>query len=326
MQVNDPVAAWLKEDPVVDFMMAVDSGMGAKGREKRRIRMLLLPSVRALLRDVSTDPWPPINSHRSAQHPLHKLSFLAELGASGEELGVEKVLDRIIASVGEEGVPRLPMSISRSHGGSGDDTLSWALCDTPTLVYSAIKLGRGDDPAIRSAVRRLTSLTSHNGYRCVTSPSLGGFRGPGRKEDPCPYATLLMLKLLSLVSPTSEEAGRARECLLDLWEHSLTKHPYIFYMGTDFRKLKYPLVWYDILHVAEVLTRLGRSRDDPRLQDMLGVITAQGDERGRYTPGAVWMAWKDWDFGQKKVPSRLLTYAVHRIMSRYDSLDITDGV
>lgn len=316
----------MREDPVVDYLMALDSGTSARGREKRSGRMLALPAVRALVRDVSINPWPPINSHRSAQHPLHKLSFLAELGASGEELGVEGVLDRIIASVGEEGVPRLPMSISRSHGGSGDAILSWALCDTPTLVYSAIKLGRGDDPAIRSAVRQLTSLASPNGYRCVTSTSLGGFRGPGRKEDPCPYATLLMLKLLSSVAPSSEEAGRAAVCLLDLWEHSLTKHPYIFYMGTDFRKLKYPLVWYDIMHVAEVLTRSGRSRGDPRLQDMLGVIAGQGDEMGRYTPGSVWLPWRDWDFGQRKVPSRLLTYAVHRILSRYDSLDISDGV
>jgi hypothetical protein len=228
--------------------------------------------------------------------------------------------------VGEEGVPRLPMTISPQHGGTGKETLGWALCDTPTLAYSVIKLGREDDPDVRSAVHRMTSLVSPNGYRCVTSPSLGGFRGPGRKEDPCPYANLLMLKLLSLVDPTSEEAGRAGKCLLELWQHSLTKHPYIFYMGTDFRKLKYPLVWYDIVHVTEVLTRFVRFRDDPRLQDMVRVITAQGDEQGRYTPGAVWMAWKGWDFGQKKEPSRFLTNAVNRILSRYDSLDISDGV
>ena len=90
----------MREDPVVDYLMALDSGTSARGREKRSGRMLALPAVRALVRDVSIDPWPPINSHRSAQHPLHKLSFLAELGASGEELGVEGVLDRIIASVG----------------------------------------------------------------------------------------------------------------------------------------------------------------------------------------------------------------------------------
>lgn len=39
-----------------------------------------------------------------------------------------------------------------------------------------------------------------------------------------------------------------------LWENSLNDHPYIFYMGTDFRKLKLPFIWYDILHV-EAKTR-----------------------------------------------------------------------
>ena len=30
----------------------------------------------------------------------------------------------------------------------------------------------------------------------------------------------------------------------------------MFYMGTDFSKLKVPLVWYDLLHVLEVITQL----------------------------------------------------------------------
>ena len=28
----------------------------------------------------------------------------------------------------------------------------------------------------------------------------------------------------------------------------------MFFMGTDFRKLKVPLVWYDLLHVLDVLS------------------------------------------------------------------------
>ena len=38
--------------------------------------------------------------------------------------------------------------------------------------------------------------------------------------------------------------------------------------------------------------------------------------RGRFMPESVWAAWKDWDFGQKKVPSRGLTLAAWRVMSR----------
>jgi hypothetical protein len=89
-------------------------------------------------------------------------------------------------------------------------------------------------------------------------------------------------------------------------------------MGTDFRKLKYPLIWYDILHVTEVLSRFEWLRQDPRLMEMVSVMAAQGDAEGRFTPGSVWTAWKGWDFGQKKAPSRTLTWAVHHILSRFE--------
>ncbi len=31
------------------------------------------------------------------------------------------------------------------------------------------------------------------------------------------------------------------------------KKYFLFGIGTDFHKLKYPLIWYDILHVSDVL-------------------------------------------------------------------------
>ena len=44
--------------------------------------------------------------------------------------------------------------------------------------------------------------------------------------------------------------------LLSHWKQRKEKKYYLFGMGSDFRKLKYPYVWYDILHVCEVLSRL----------------------------------------------------------------------
>jgi hypothetical protein len=51
---------------------------------------------------------------------------------------------------------------------------------------------------------------------------------------------------------------------------------------------------------------------------MVSVVAGQDDADGRFTPGSVWEAWKGWDFGQKKVPSRTLTVAVHRMISRLE--------
>jgi hypothetical protein len=90
----------------------------------------------------------------------------------------------------------------------------------------------------------------------------------------------------------------------------------MFYMGTDFRRIKAPFIWYDILHVLEVLSQLEWTRKDSRLIDMAEIVKSKTDKEGKYTPESVWRAWKDWDFGQKKQPSRWLTFLVLKIFKR----------
>jgi hypothetical protein len=320
MNLDQGTVRWLRQDPLSDQLLSLDHPDHEDGR-RARAAVLTHPGIRTLIKEVSVDPWPAITSHRSVNHPLYKLAFLAELGISDEELGLTEVMDGIMGSIGEEGLPRLPINISPRYGGGNGNAVTWMLCDSPLLAYALVMLGRGEDPAVASAVRTLTAMISDNGYRCVTSPLLA-FRGPGRKSDPCPFANLLMLKLLSITAPRSPEVSIAAECILDLWENSRTRHPYMFYMGTDFRKLKYPMFWYDILHVAEVLSRFEAWRNDSRLTQMAEVIASQADKDGRFTPQSVWTAWKEWDFGQKKEPSRLLTLAARKVLSRYDAIKI----
>ena len=64
--------------------------------------------------------------------------------------------------------------------------------------------------------------------------------------------------------------------MLRLWEESTTQHPYMFFMGTDFRKLKVPLVWYDLLHVLDVLSSFPWLKKDGRLLDMVRAAEQQG--------------------------------------------------
>ena len=90
----------------------------------------------------------------------------------------------------------------------------------------------------------------------------------------------------------------------------------MFGIGTTFRKLKYPFVWYDILHVTDVLSQFPFVHSDPRFREMLETITAQADEEGRYTAGSMYRAWKDWEFADKKRPSAWLTFLVLRLQKR----------
>lgn len=137
-------------------------------------------------------------------------------------------------------------------------------------------------------------------------------------HQPCPYANLVMLKTLALDSKwrKSKASLVAAETLLSLWAHSKTEHPYQFYMGTDFRKLKAPLVWYDLLHVFDLLTQIPILRRDKRLNEMATFIQNKADSDGRFTPESVWQAWSDWEFGQKKEPSRWVTLIAQRALKR----------
>ena len=218
----------------------------------------------------------------------------------------------------EQGPFQLPTNVPTHFGGSGKDEWAWALCDAPVVVAALIQLGLSDDKRVQTAIKHMDGLVRDNGWPCTVSPELGKFRGPGRKDDPCPYATLVMLKVLAHV-PELRESKPAKigaEALLSLWEESKEKHPYMFFMGTDFRRLKAPLFWYDILHVLDVLSHFEWIWKDKRFKQMLNVVESKANPDGQFAPESVWMAWKDWDFSQKKVPSMGLTFFVQRILKR----------
>jgi len=175
-----------------------------------------------------------------------------------------------------------------------------------------------DNDLVHSALKYLVNLIYDNGWHCTVSPDLKKFRGPGRKDDPCPYANLVMLKALSEFPEylASEACATGTETLLLLWENRKSRRPYLFAMGTDFSKLKAPLIWYDILHILEVLSRFDRLHSDSRFQEMVHIVLNKKDENGLFTPESIWRAWKDWEFGQKKQPSYWITFLIYRILNR----------
>ncbi len=316
-----PPIAWLLEgEPHVAYRTRVDLlGQGEDAPEVAAARAAMLADERIQALVAGLQDWPSgvIASHKSPTQPFHRLDFLADLGLRASDAGMGVIVAAILAHQSEEGAFQLPMRISEAYGGTGQEIWGWALCDAPLEVYALSSLGLEAHPQVQAALAHLAGLVRANGWPCATAPSLG-FRGPGGKGDPCPFATLAALKALALAPAwrESEPARLGAECLLGLWADSRTRHPYIFYMGTDFRKLKAPLVWYDLLHVLDVLTRFPWLRGDPRLDDMLAVLRSKMDADGRFTPESVWMAWKGWEFAQKKAPSRWVTFLAWRALQR----------
>lgn len=307
--------SWVEFNTRKHLLRQPDESPEVKATHKHMIED---PRIRQIVTDLQVWPWEALKNHKSAGHPIHKLTFLADIGLKIEDPGMENIIIPILAHQSSEESFQSLMNIPTHFGGSGKDQYSWLLCDTPLLCYSLAKLGLHDDSRVLNAVQYLSDLVRENGWPCAGSKEMGKFRGPGKKEDPCPFATLIMLKLLALYPERhmSEASHFGVECLLDMWQNSYEKHPFLFHMGTDFRKLKAPLVWFDILHVLDVLSQYDFAIQDNRFQEMLATVRAKGDDRGRYTPESIWTVWKGWDFGQKREPSRWLTFVMRKITQR----------
>ena len=277
--------------------------------------------IKGLLAELQEWPGPILKTHKDAKHLTHKMAFIADLGFNQKDKAIKNIIPKILKHQSPEGPFQVLGNIPTHFGGSGKDEYLWMLCDAPTVLYSLIKFGLGENPQIKKALEYLLSLVRANGWPCASTESLGKkFRGPGRKDDPCPYANLLMLKVLALLPEwqTSEEAKTGIEAILSAWEKRQTKKYFLFGMGTDFKKLKAPFIWYDILHIVDVLTQFAWLHNDPRLQEMVKIITTKMDLNGFFMTESVWRAWKDWDFGQKKEPSRWITFLVYRIFKRLE--------
>ncbi len=319
--MNAPIDWLLASAPWIEYRTQIDLlGEPEENPQVRKARegMLVNPQVQNLLVELSGWPGTVISSHKSAGQQFHKLTFIADLGLKAGDPRMGDIIGRILEHQSDEGPFQLSANIPTHFGGTGEDTWAWALCDAPLIVYALAQFGLEFDPRVRAATNHLVGLVRENGWPCAVSKELGKFRGPGRKDDPCPFANLAMLKALSVTKQwhDSPECHSGANTQLSLWSESTTQHPYMFFMGTDFRKLKVPFVWYDLLHVLEVLTRFEWLRDDPRLHDMVGIIAGKADAEGRFTNESVWTAWKGWEFGQKKEPSRWLTLMAWRILNR----------
>lgn len=321
MKTNPPIA-WLlsQPEPWVRYRTRVDL-LGNPENDAQviadRTAMLAHPSIQDLISRAAEWPNLPLKRHNDASHSLHALGVLADFGLKMDDPGGSGLVEKITAHTSPQGHLQTLLHVSPHYGGSAEPQWSWMLCDLPLVLHALLAFGLNDPPLIETNLNHLRRLSRENGWPCACDPAWQGFRGPGRKDDPCPYATLISLRAFSFLPETHTwpEVQSGVDMLLNHWQLRKEKKYYLFGIGSDFSKLKYPFIWYDLLHVLTVLSRFENARRDPRLQEMAALLASQQDSNGCFTPTSVWMAWKGWDFAQKKEPSPWLTLLAHRALS-----------
>jgi len=261
-----------------------------------------------------------VSNHKNPDLPIHILLFLLDIGLNREVPEIDQAIRQILGTVDENGVYRSVIKVPKSYGGTGEETLGWFFCDAPLMHLALLRAGVSYQDHLKPGVDFLVGLQRENGFPCAVSKELGQWRGPGKKADPCPYANLAMLRLLAMIPEyaSSGVAGIAIEALLSQWENSRESHPYLFYMGTDFRKLKAPAIWFDLVTVCDCLSQYPQARSDQRFAQMLALLETKANDLNQFTPESIYLKCKLWDFGQKKQPSPWLTYLCLQILKRCD--------
>jgi hypothetical protein len=282
-----------------------------------RLQVLTDPKIKGYLSDIKDYHNILVRNHKDPDLPIHKLIFLLDIGLDTDVPEIQTAIDKIMENKDSNGIYKSLTNIPKHFGGNGEDTFGWCLCDAPLLLYALLRAKIDYEEHIKQGVDHLVAFHTDHGFPCTVSPEFGKFRGPGRKDDPCPYASLIMLKMLSAIPEyqKSEVAINTAMSLLSLWENSLERHPYMFYMGTDFRKLKAPAMWYDIVSVVDVLRHFETIKADVRFVEMVTLIKNKQDSNGSFTSEAVFQKFKGWELEKKKNPSPYLTYLCYRILS-----------
>lgn len=248
---------------------------------------------------------------------IHRLAMLADLGVTRETAGAGPIVDSLLDNVAGDGTILINIMIPEVFGGSGQAHRDWIICDFPVVVYALLRMA-GGDARIRPAVKKLIGLAGEEYYPCCGS--IPKFKGPGPRNGMCPYANLLVARALAAdpAGRKSHAAELAAGAVLDHWTHRKTKKPFLFGMGTDFLKLKFPMVWYNLLHAVSALKDIPGVAKDARLRALARHLRGKLDAAGRATPESVYLAYKPEEWTDKKKPSRLMTVLVHRTLQGMD--------
>lgn len=216
--------------------------------------------------------------------------------------------------------------------GFKDHKEAWTsvLCDHNLITSVLLHAGYQDDPRVKRGVKRITDLlveTSQGmGWKC--EPGIGTkFRGPGRKDDACPMAIIDALRGFWILPEGNwpRELMDAGITLLQCWSNRATEKPYLFGHGQNFRKLRPPFFWYNIATVLDATSHYSPLVRHPAFRELLAVARQWFTPDGLIIPQSVYLSFKKYSFGQKKVPSPWTTLFLSRICKRAAETD-PDGI
>lgn len=273
------------------------------------------------------DEWHPIGGHDKPTYLPNLLGLLADRGVGAADVPAIEQLHR--SMLGHQDDAGRFLYLGRAPGGS---ELAWSSlpCDYHAITEVLLRAGHCHDPAVQRAVAliasHLTPTSQGPGWKCLPDP-VARFRGPGRKDDACPQVTVEALRVFSYL-PADQRPPSLRQALhttLGFWRRRGQERPYMFGHGVQFKRGKWPAVWYSAYEVVDVVGRYPQvwagpdadPADRRALTEIASCLLAYSfDAAGELTPRSVYRGFEGHSFGQKKRPSDLAAALVAVALSR----------
>jgi hypothetical protein len=192
-------------------------------------------------------------------------------------------------------------------------------CFTGILTESLAKLGYTEDRRLKRAYEWLIQRQRRDGgFWCKNT---GLPRRPREHEPSCAFATLCVLGALAQNSElkNSKIAMRTVEFLLTCWDNrgKIKYAGHDSHIGKGWEKLKYPFTDYRILKYLDILSQFEFIKNDARMDAMVDMLVSKQDRNGSFYAESIHNVWANFDFGQKELPSRWITFLVKRIEKRF---------
>ncbi len=199
-------------------------------------------------------------------------------------------------------------------------------CFTGVLVGALARLGYAHDERLEHAYAWLAERQrTDGGFWCKNTGQPGG---PREGEPSCALGSLFVLSALTAhpAFVRSETCSRCARFLLGCWDNRgrIKYAGHDSQIGAGWEKLKYPFTDYRVLHYLDCLSRAPSVQGDARLSEMADEVIAKRDLEGRFRAESIHKAWSDFDFSQKKTPSRWLTCLVYGTLARLERVQRSD--
>ena len=291
------------------------------------------PGIRDLIDTLPA--WDAITTapdHHSPAFLPNRLNLLADLGVQGgDDVRIESLIDALLAHQDRHG----RFTPVEANGGRPKPDSGAVLCDTNVIAYVALRFGRGDDERVGSALGRMRSdlaaTPQGRAWQCVPERR-PLFSGVFSKADVCPQVTLEGLRALSYLHGSGERPSwllEAARTPLAVWRRRTAERPYGFGHGYQFKSVKWPNFWYDVLWALETVGRYPEIWSGPRstaedrrsAAELAACLIAYNfDDDGRVTPRRVYPGFERFSFGRKTAPSPFATARCLTTLLRFSEL------